>query len=162
MLLLLLPILCTRILFSKITITTKKNTFYFFLLSFYHCFSLILSVIYLFFFFVDVTSWIKSIDESVKREDVEVFLVGNKIDLEEKRTVPTDEGKDLAKTFGVKFLETSAKTGENVEKVFSELAKDVYKKQNAEPPREAAENQTKATGNVAIGSQGTTKSNGCC
>ena len=124
--------------------------------SFFNVFALLL------LFFPDVTNWVKSIDESVKREDVEIFLVGNKIDLEEKRVVPTEEGKDLAKTFGVKFLETSAKTGENVEKVFRELAEDVYKKQNAAPQEETAESQAKPTGNVDIGSQETTKSKGCC
>jgi GTPase KRas protein len=37
-------------------------------------------------------------------------LVGTKCDLENDREVPKDQGEELARKLGVKFLETSAKT----------------------------------------------------
>lgn len=37
------------------------------------------------------------------------ILVGNKKDCEDKRVVTEEEGKELAKFYGVEFLETSAK-----------------------------------------------------
>lgn len=51
------------------------------------------------------------------------MLVGNKCDLEESREVTTQEGKDLAASWGVPFLETSAKRRINIEEVFYELAR---------------------------------------
>ena len=46
-----------------------------------------------------------------------IVLVGNKLDDEENREVPTQEGANLAKEQGleeIQFIETSAKTGLNV------------------------------------------------
>jgi len=45
------------------------------------------------------------------------ILVGNKCDMESERAVDTAEGERLAKENGLLFMETSAKTGVNVEKV---------------------------------------------
>ena len=45
------------------------------------------------------------------------FPVGNKCDLEEKRVVSREEGEQFAKNNGLFFLETSAKTYENVDEV---------------------------------------------
>ena len=48
---------------------------------------------------------------------VPLVVVGNKCDLESERNVNAVEGRELAKTFGCPFLETSAKTRVNVEEV---------------------------------------------
>jgi len=49
------------------------------------------------------------------------ILVGNKCDLEEKRKVSKSVGENKAKAWGVEFIETSAKTRENVDKAFFDL-----------------------------------------
>lgn len=56
-------------------------------------------------------------------------LVGNKSDCEEGRQVSWAEGHRLAASFRIRcsFLETSAKRGENVDRVFPQLGKDVLK-----------------------------------
>jgi GTPase SAR1 family protein len=46
------------------------------------------------------------------------MLIGNKKDLEEQRQVKYEEGKELAEKNNFLFLETSAKTAENVEQAF--------------------------------------------
>ena len=59
--------------------------------------------------------------------DVKIFLIGNKIDLEDKRRVTYEEGNKFKKENGLNlFLETSAKTGTNAQKVFVEAAKVLY------------------------------------
>ena len=58
-------------------------------------------------------------------EKTKYIIVGNKKDLEEKREVKTEEGENLAKKNNVKFYETSAKNGTNVNEVFELLAKEI-------------------------------------
>lgn len=55
-------------------------------------------------------------------EDLRLVLVGNKIDLEAERVVSRQEGLELANKLGVPYVETSAKTGENVNEAFRVLA----------------------------------------
>lgn len=50
-------------------------------------------------------------------ESIPFLLVGNKCDLNEKRKVPLTECKGRAQQWGVPYVETSAKTRENVDKV---------------------------------------------
>lgn len=52
-------------------------------------------------------------------------LVGNKSDLEERRVVEEKAAKDLADTLGIRYFETSAKTGENVNEAVESLLEQV-------------------------------------
>ncbi|KII92198.1 hypothetical protein PLICRDRAFT_104137 [Plicaturopsis crispa FD-325 SS-3] len=59
----------------------------------------------------------------VKPEKPVFVLVGTKCDLVPQREVSHDEGAQLARTFGCEFMETSAKTGENVHLLFSNVVR---------------------------------------
>lgn len=50
-----------------------------------------------------------------------MILLGNKVDLE--REVDRIEAEDLAKRLSCEYMETSAKTGKNVELAFEKIAK---------------------------------------
>ena len=54
------------------------------------------------------------------------ILVGNKCDLG-NREVSEEEGKILANALGLKYIETSAKTGQNIDKLFYILTEDILK-----------------------------------
>ena len=54
------------------------------------------------------------------------ILVGNKYDLG-NREVSEEEGKILANALGLKYIETSAKTGQNIDKLFYILTEDILK-----------------------------------
>ncbi len=59
----------------------------------------------------------------VKRTKPVFMVVGNKCDKQYEREVSRDEGAQLARTFGCEFLETSAKTAQNVERLFTTLVR---------------------------------------
>lgn len=59
----------------------------------------------------------------VKRQKPIFMLVGNKCDKTFEREVSRDEGVQMARTFGCEFLETSAKTPTNVERLFHNLVR---------------------------------------
>ncbi|XP_038640261.1 ras-related protein Rab-8B-like isoform X1 [Scyliorhinus canicula] len=66
--------------------------------------------------FDNVKNWIRDIEEHAST-DVERMILGNKCDVNEKRQVPKEQGEKLAIDYGIKFLETSAKSSINVEEV---------------------------------------------
>lgn len=49
--------------------------------------------------------------------NIVIILIGNKCDLENNRQVSRQEGEEFARKNGLHFLETSAKTAENVDEV---------------------------------------------
>lgn len=63
--------------------------------------------------FNNVTKWIDDA-KAIRGNDLLIILVGNKIDVAEKRQVGTEEGQALAKELDVMFIETSAKAGINI------------------------------------------------
>ena len=76
--------------------------------------------------FNDIDAWLKEL-KSNSNPDVKLFLVGNKVDLEDDRIVTTEEAENLVNDLEFDyFLETSAKTGFNAEKIFVQAAKLLY------------------------------------
>jgi len=67
-----------------------------------------------------IPGWISSIKKSVKKT-IPMILIGNKADLE--RDIDREEAEDLAKRLNCVYMETSAKTGANVEVAFESIAK---------------------------------------
>ena len=65
-------------------------------------------------------------------ENVSKVLVANKADLEQDREVSRQEGEQLAASLGVNFFETSAKTGQNIEDLFTYIAEIVKAKLDEE------------------------------
>eukprot|EP01040_Poterioochromonas_malhamensis_P008026 gene8026-8676_t len=73
-----------------------------------------------------VSNWMAEIEARADKEVI-VVLLGNKCDLEDERTVPFAKGKSLADRYGIRFYETSAKSGVNIEAVFMSVASDAFK-----------------------------------
>ena len=59
-------------------------------------------------------------------ESVPFILVGNKCDLSDSREVSQSQAQNLAENWKVSYVETSAKTNENVDKAFFDLLRKVH------------------------------------
>jgi Ras-related protein Rab-2A len=77
--------------------------------------------------FEHVTSWIEDC-KNQSPKTIFMVLVGNKCDLNDKRQVSVEEGKDLAEKNDMLFFETSAKDGINVDEIFVKSAEQISKK----------------------------------
>ena len=80
--------------------------------------------------FNHVTDWLNDLRQ-IAEPDIVVVLVGNKADLaqeeDNKREVRREEAEEWARRNGVlEYVETSAKSGENVEKAFMRVAERIY------------------------------------
>ena len=71
--------------------------------------------------------WLDELREHAS-PNVSVILVGNKSDLEDKREVPRNAAEDFATENGIMYIETSAKTGDNIENTFIKLVNMIQEK----------------------------------
>ncbi|XP_058013059.1 ras-related protein Rab-26 isoform X2 [Ahaetulla prasina] len=74
--------------------------------------------------FDNIQAWLTEIHEYAK-QDVVLMLLGNKVDSTQDRVVKREDGEKLAKEYGVPFMETSAKSGLNVDLAFMAIAKEL-------------------------------------
>jgi len=71
------------------------------------------------------SKWLRDFKKYIKKKGVYI-LIGNKVDLNDQRVVPTEKGKDLAEDIQAShFIETSAKIGENIEEAFLLLVRQI-------------------------------------
>ena len=70
--------------------------------------------------FDNIREWVRDIKEEVSEKAI-IFLIGNKIDIEEERKISKEKGEELAEEFKIPFFEASAKSGKNVDEVFKAL-----------------------------------------
>ena len=81
--------------------------------------------------FLKITDFYNLIIENKKRLEIPILLVGNKCDLNgPERKVSKQEGEELASNLKIDFLEVSAKTNENIQEIFINLARQEMKIQS--------------------------------
>lgn len=76
--------------------------------------------------FSAIGSWLRELREHCDAPSVRVLLVGNKCDRpESEREIGVDEARAFAALHGLEYLETSARSGHNVEEAFKGVAHSV-------------------------------------
>jgi small GTP-binding protein len=76
--------------------------------------------------FDSIDQWLKEL-KSNSSPDIKIFLIGNKLDLEDQRVITTEQGKMIQTDYNLDlFVESSARDGKNTEYIFVEAAKLLY------------------------------------
>ncbi len=70
--------------------------------------------------------WLDNANENVAKDTVKI-IVGNKIDIEGKREVNTEQLKSLGEKYKMEVFETSAKTGQGISAIFTHLVTTLIK-----------------------------------
>ena len=78
--------------------------------------------------FEDIDNWIEDIRNNAPADCV-IYLVGNKTDLNEKRQVSYQDGKDKSEELGLLFNEVSAKNGDNIFLLFGNISEAILERQ---------------------------------
>ena len=75
--------------------------------------------------FNNIPNWLEEVKKHAGPNTVK-YLVGNTVDLEDQRKISAEQGKKLAESHGMSFMETSAKTKVNIDAVFNSLTRQIY------------------------------------
>eukprot|EP00386_Alphamonas_edax_P010414 GDKI01033658.1.p1 GENE.GDKI01033658.1~~GDKI01033658.1.p1 ORF type:complete len:212 (+),score=41.67 GDKI01033658.1:51-686(+) len=111
--------------------------------------------------FQNIRNWIRQI-ETHATQGVQKILVGNKADMDEKsRAVDSRRAQELAAEYGIPFVETSAKSGQNVRQSFEAITREILHKLIATQQRQ----QQELTNRVTLSAGDTepeSRRGGCC
>ena len=110
--------------------------------------------------FDDVDLWLKDLKAN-SNPDIKVFLIGNKVDLEDSRLVTKEKALQYKEDFQLDlFMETSAKTGFNTQELFIKAAQVLYEDYMLYKRKERKPNQkVKLEKNIEKKEE---KKGGCC
>ena len=78
--------------------------------------------------FKNLDFWIKDLEDNSDIDNLFIYLIGNKNDMENKREVSWVEASNYAKEKKLPYIEVSAKTGNNIQKLFDEVIKGAMTK----------------------------------
>eukprot|EP01105_Mastigella_eilhardi_P019610 TRINITY_DN462_c2_g1_i1.p1 TRINITY_DN462_c2_g1~~TRINITY_DN462_c2_g1_i1.p1 ORF type:complete len:210 (-),score=44.76 TRINITY_DN462_c2_g1_i1:578-1207(-) len=106
--------------------------------------------------FFNVQQWLDEI-RGYDLGNIVTALVGNKTDMAEARVITTSEATKFAESVGIRYFETSAKTGQNVMELFTWLARSLKENSDKSPQASPQANT------VQVGQKGAAGSGkGCC
>ena len=113
--------------------------------------------------FQHLANWLQDAIEN-GNPDMSIILVGNKTDLEQRRSVSFEEGQRFARDNNLLFVEASAKTASNVEAAFNNPAEVILKKvTNGEIDASSERSGVRLGPNAAPSNpQQREESKGCC
>ena len=95
--------------------------------------------------FDSIPEILKTIEEE-KGKDFPMILIGNKIDLENKREIKKEEAEELAEKYGMELIEISNKEGINIEKAGLSIVKKILEKRQDDSNIETNESSRPSDG----------------
>ena len=77
--------------------------------------------------FESIDRWVNDLTAAADKK-ITIVVIGNKCDLEDQRQITKEQGEEKSAKLEVAFLETSALSGENLDKAFELMMNEIYKK----------------------------------
>ena len=111
--------------------------------------------------FISVERWVHDL-KTAGDQKLTVILIGNKSDLENQREILKEQGEEKAKSFGCAFLETSALSGNNIEKAFEMMVKEIFNKYKNDVLDDEELVSLEKGDDLANKSNDNTNKKGCC
>ena len=111
--------------------------------------------------FASVERWVNDL-KSTSDPKLTIILIGNKNDMEDQRQVTKEQGEEKAKSFGCAFLETSALSGDNLDKAFTLMVKEIFEKFNNESTGEEEGDSVKKGEDIKLEKATENKKKSCC
>ena len=109
--------------------------------------------------FKNLSNWLIEIEKNSSKNVLKV-LIGNKTDLEEKRVISYNQAKEFADSYGLKYIETSAKKNLNVNEAFATLGRELMLA--SEDKRIVKQKQNKKISVAKMEDLNVQKRRGCC
>jgi len=97
--------------------------------------------------FFNVEKWLMDLRDN--SENAQILLVGNKSDLPH-RQVTQEDALSLAKKYSLSYMETSAKSGDNVYKAFQSLLMDIHRINGTEEDKPVESQGMSGSGSATI------------
>ena len=77
--------------------------------------------------FESIDKWVSDLTAAADKK-LTIVVIGNKCDLEDQRQITKEQGEEKAGKLEVAFMETSALSGENLDKAFEMMINEIFKK----------------------------------
>ena len=110
--------------------------------------------------FLNIKNWMKDTENTDK--DIKSVILGNKIDLDEKRAITKDELEELGKKKNFSFLECSAKENININEAFNLLIDELLKGKDEKKIMEMYSRKKKSDLSISTKKTANSKKGGCC
>ena len=113
--------------------------------------------------FDNLKFWINSIKANMENKNIfiPVIIIGNKTDMEESREILTEDAEKFAEENKYKYFETSAKTGEGIDKAIRDLINQILNQsENNDDQKEFRKDSVQIKENTEEKSG--KKKKGCC
>ena len=111
--------------------------------------------------FETVNKWVSDISAAADKK-IALILIGNKNDLEDQRQVTKEMGEEKAKELGLAFMETSACSGENLDKAFQMMINEIYKKYQEDVVGETQESTVQQGKDITLDKTKGKQKKKCC
>ena len=111
--------------------------------------------------FASIERWVNDL-KATSDPKLTIILIGNKNDLDDKREVSKEQGEEKAKSFDCAFLETSAYSGDNIDKAFELMVKEIYEKFSNDSPGEGESESVQKGEDLKLEKTTDKKKKGCC
>lgn len=117
--------------------------------------------------FNNLKEWINSIKQNMEGKNIfiPIIIIGNKLDMEDQREISKEQAEKFVSENNYKYFETSAKTGEGVDKSIRELATQILKQEGQIDDQKAARatsRQIKKEDITDNNNDNEKKKGGCC